>query len=115
MTHQTHTHPTPDADATLRSLLRQTAATPRGPDLDRVQHNALSAWHVHHAEHSLQHAGAVATLGGAQPLWRRHAALGWLLLVTALCLAVGLRPTHDAALAELQQPDVLSQILLDDL
>jgi hypothetical protein len=50
-----------------------------------------------------------------QALWQRRTALGWLVLTMALCLAVGLRPTHDAALADLQQPDVLSQILLDDL
>jgi hypothetical protein len=107
MTHHTHHQPVPDTDASLRSLLRQTAATPTGPD--------LSAWHTHRAQHSLQHTGPAATLGRAQALWPRHAALGWLVLAMALCMAVGLRPTHDAALAELQQPDVLSQILLDDL
>lgn len=115
MTHHTHHQRAPATDASLRSLLRQTAATPPGPNLDRVQHNALSAWHTHRAQNNLQHAGPVATLGRAQALWQRHAALGWLVLAIALCLAVGLRPTHDAALTELQQPDVLSQILLDDL
>lgn len=120
-THHRSTHSAPHGDAgadtetPLRQQLQQTVATPPGPDLDRVRHNALSTWHMHHAQHSPQQAGAVIVLGHAHGWWQRHGTAGWLLVATALCLAIGLRPTPDAALAELQHPDVLSQLLPDDL
>lgn len=118
------THPTGPTDsmeatdALLRKLLQQTVATPPGPELQRVQHNALSTWHAHRVQTSPQQLGQMgqmATLGRASVLWQRPGTWGWLVLAAALCVAVGLRPTLDANLADLQQPDVLSQIMLDDL
>lgn len=102
-------------DPDLRHLLHQTVATPPGATLTRVEHNALSGWHTHQTRHSLQQRGAVAELGQALPWLQRHPQLIWLLAATALALAIGLRPSADPAMDDLQHPDVLSQLLIDDL
>lgn len=107
--------PEPQDDTALRTLLRQTVATPPGTTLARVEHNALSSWHAQQAQHSLQQRGPNAALGHALPWLRRHPQLAWLLVATALVLAVGLRPTTDPTLDDLQHPDVLSQLLMDEL
>ena len=111
-----HTVPdTPPADPTLKALLRQTVATPPGATLARVEHNALSSWHAHQAALSLQQRGPNAALGQNLPWLQRHPQVVWLLVATAMALAVGLRPTTDPTLDDLQHPDVLSQLLMDEL
>ena len=110
-----HKHLDIPADTALKALLQQTVPTAPGAAMDRVEHNALSGWHAHQVRHSLQQAGPVATLGDHGSWLQRHPQLVWLLAATALALALGLRPTTDPALEDLQHPDVLSQLLIEDL
>jgi hypothetical protein len=110
------TNPNPDikthTDAQLQALLRQTVAIPLGSMPSRVHDQALNAWRM---QYDVQSKGSVATLARAKDLWQRHAAWSAMLLVLALCLALGWRSMHEASMAELQQLDVLSQLLLEDL
>jgi hypothetical protein len=116
------------ADEPLARALRGAAPRPDDPDLQALEARVMADWRRHagprrrglaaFARGGLRHSEAAAGLpsgttgrGGG---WRRPAAVG--VLGLALLLAwTGWQRQREAALEELMQPDVLSQMAAGEL